>query len=485
MPASRPFAPLLAAALCLAAVACRSPETPTADPAEPAPAAAATPATGTPEAPAEPPPLDSVPPQTIAADLPVPAPEDEAALDAARTTSEQLVAAATGADERLATGGMPDAAQLATTDLLRKIAVFTQRKARVPFRVVHAPLWDELVAQVKADLAAPDSPARASRVRAAATLLGGDTPWERATGMALMRLALAARLDAGGDPAADAPLRDALLARVPLAPDAEERRYAFEILATAATDRLTPVFIAYGRDDDDEAVRRDALAALNRCVRAGRCRPEPGALRAIYRHTMPESVHSALVDTGAALKMPAVTDWCAGDARVLRSLACRSGLAEMETPEAFERLLPYVEARDADPMTHSGRHYGFRDDFALLDRYADAPYATERYYTLLDRALARVDRNGFATGFVVRRMATLGDAKRALALLRTHRPAYVARWGEAPTARSLVFLYAEINHAIASLEARIAGREPPPRPPLEHDPARPIPPGSPPAPGGL
>lgn len=467
-------APLL---LALTLAACHGPDrsTPAEDPAPSAEPPAAEPA---PEAL---PPLDSVPPQTIAADLPVPAPADEAALDAARAASEELLAAAAGADGRLATGGMPGAEQLATTDLLRKIAFFTQRKRRIPFRVVHAPLWDELVAQVKDDLAAPDSPGRASRVRAAATMLAeGDTVWERAAGMALLRMALAARLEAGGDPQADAPLRDAILARLPIAADEEERRYVFEILSTAATDRLTPVFLAYGRDDDDEAVRRDALAALNTCVRAERCRPAPGALRAIYRHTLPESVHSALVDVGSASKMPAVIGWCGDDGRIMRSLACRTGLAEMQTPEAFDRLLPYVAARDADPYTQAGRHYGFRDDFALLDRYADAPYSTDRYYGLLDTVLTRVERNGFATGFVMRRMASLGDAKRALAMLRKHRPAFVARWGEKPTTTNLDFLFTEMDHAAATLEARIAGRAPPERPPLRQKAAPTAPPAAPP-----
>lgn len=441
----------------------------------------------------EPPPLDNAPPQTIAQDLPVPAPADQQALDAARAAAEALLAGAEGADEKLATGGMPDAVQLATLDLLRKIAAHTRRKQRLPFRVVHAPLWDELKAVAEPDLKAFDAPQRSSRLRGAAALLveGGDR-WDRAAAIAFFRMALDLRAQAEGDLAADAPLRDALLARLVLAADedetaSEERRYIFETMGFGTTDRMTPVLVAAGFDDPHPPARRDALGALAKCARAGICRPEPGALRAIYRHTMDEAVHSALVNVGAALKLPAVSDWCAGEKRLMRSLACREGLAGMETPAAFERLLPYVTARDADERTHSGRAYDFRDDFALLDRYADADYATERYYALLDTVLDRVDRSGFATGFILRRMATLGDAERALAMLEAHRPAYIERWGETPTARGQRFLFHEMDYARLALQARVDGRPVPPHPgPLKNEgPTYKVDPMNPPLPPGL
>ncbi len=500
LPMTLPAKPWLTPLALVCLVACQPSET---TPGAPAPSAAtpdpgagldAPPSTPTlPPSADEPPPLDNAPPQTIAQDLPRPAPADQQALDAARAAAEALLVGAEGADSKLATGGMPDAAQLATLDLLRKIAAHTRRKQRLPFRVVHAPLWDELKAVAEPDLKAFDSPTRSSRLRAAAALLveGGDR-WDRAAAIAFIKLALDLRAQAEGDLAADAPLRDALLARLVAAADDEEaaneeRRYIFETLGFGATDRMTPVLVAAGHDDPHPPARRDALGALAKCAWAGVCRPDPGALRAIYRHTMDEAVHSSLVDVGAALKLPAVSDWCAGEKRLMRSLACRQGLAGMQTPVAFERLLPYVTARDADERTHSGRSYDFRDDFALLDRYADADYATDRYYALLDTVLDRIHRSGFATGFILRRMATLDDAERALALLEAHRPAYIEQWGEAPTARGLRFLYHEMGHTRRALQARVAGRPPPPHPgPLPNvGPTYKVDPMNPPLPPGL
>lgn len=401
-------------------------------------------------------------PPTIAREGPEPAPADAAALEATRDAAGALIDSSAGVMEQILGAGMPSPVQLEQLDRLRAIATFTRMKRRIAFRVVHAPKWGEMAKAVQGDLAEPDGFKRAALVRAALQAISAPEAdgYLRATGYAFLRVAMKARLEAEpkSDLTADDPLRRVLIAEIGKAEADEERRYIVEVLADTPSQTMVPLLLALADEDPLPAIKRHALEGLNTAVRAGRLTVDGAVVRALFRYSLPEVGFESLTFLAGALKLDAVGTWCAG--RISYSRACRESLAELETPAAFDALYPWVVAQEADLRSMQGRYYGFRDDFALLVRYNDEPFAEDRFWPFLERCLQKTARTGFATGFIVRGMGQYADVDRALALARTYQNVYRKAW-TGKLASNQKFLMTEFEKTIAALEARKAGRASP------------------------
>jgi len=378
------------------------------------------------------------------------------AVVAVRNQSLQLAEVLSLEVERF-TATLPESPRVAdTTQRLKYAAAYTMGKRRSPWRAVQAKDFLALEEEMKAEKAAQDpkastlSPVLEERLKTAMKLTSSEDSFERSAAYELIDRTLR------NLPNVDH--RPYFIAHIPpyqLSERSDERFHQVEPFAQRPFARILPFLWHVALDDEDDAVRYQALVGLERWITDHPEAANADLIRAINAKWSDPVTQGGLFGLAGLAKVPEVLEWCRnaldgqGNAR-----SCRVGLSRLGSAPAFDVLYQWVVKRSEDKRLQGPNSYLFREDFAHLAPYADAPFARERYYTLFDKVLGQVRRSGYATGMIVRRSVALEDAPRALEILRRYQNHYIGIWPPRLMKPDRKFLLDEFPKAIAALEAR-------------------------------
>jgi hypothetical protein len=336
---------------------------------------------------------------------------------------------------------------------LQGAADYTLMKRRSHWRVIQSQEWKTLEAIISPRLKAYD-PNRPATVKAITDILTAalemsnrDDTYERSSGYSLIDYVLT-EIGSRTPPGFELLYLKAIAARLSLARQTDERRLLVEIVGR--NDRGGSLFaftVSTVLNDAVWAIRVQALKSLRHCAATfKKCRLSKIMLTLLYNEHVDARTRGALAIYAGELKFAEVTEWCAGRLdRGPMAQACRKALSLTKTRSAFDALTAWIKKRMHQAETQIVGNYGFRDEFKVLRPYADLNFSKGRYYALLFNILGQDMRDGYATGGIVRNMADLEDAKRALSIIRTTTAIYEAKWGKDAQHPSQKFLLAELK----------------------------------------
>ena len=360
----------------------------------------------------------------------------------------------------------PSPLQKKIQSALQAAADQTLMKRQSHWRVKQSQEWKRLTQLLKPILTRFKTRRRASTQKlhevlmVALVMMERDDEYERAVGYSLVHYVL----EFLGDRAPkdlENPYIRSMAARLSLARSVDERTLLME--AALWNDRTGHLFtfgVATALTDTTWQVRAKTLEGLKVCVeRRAKCRLAPVMLNLLYETHQDTRTRGALIQYAGALKYERVVDWCRESVEGgPLALACRDALGSLQSRRGFDLLFQWLQRRKDEPQTLRAGNYGFRDEFRSIMPYANRPFARMRFTILLSQVLGQNERDGFATGGIVRMLDQMDDAIRAEQIISTNRDIYRAYFKGKNLNRSQEFLLRQLDSMLQKLKPKVAAQ---------------------------